>query len=125
MPKNEGGFGWVQGWTDDVYFSTQPTDDREHNWYEPEIHEGIEFNLGAFEEVDGGVAPTAEELYEMMGPRQKKWAKKGADWKIRVTFDEYNFKSRIGSDEEDVLMDRETHIRDFAGKVSLARKWDL
>lgn len=125
MPKNDGGFGWVSGKNEEVFFSTQSINNREHNWTDTEIHEDIEFNMDGFDEFDEGIPPTAEQLYEKMGPRQKKWAKKGADWKVLVRVDEYNFKTRIGSDEEDILMDRESHIGEIKSKVALVRKWEF
>lgn len=121
------GYGIVKREKEDIYFSTQPSDNPSETWRQKDEFEGIEFDLSGFYQAnigdEIGYIPSAEELYGLMGPRQKKWAQNGADWYISTWVNVQNFRSSIGSPEENTLMDHDHLTAEFAGKPVLAKKW--
>lgn len=114
--KMEGHYGYVRSETHEERFGTRtaPKDESER-WEFSDVCDGIEFDLSAFENVTGFV-PTASELYELMGKRQLKWAREGAVFQIKVRYAVDNHVSRVGSDEEDPLMDHTYRVENLVGK---------
>lgn len=109
-------FGFVRNETRDAIISTRtlPDDPKEH-WPGSVSYDGIEFDLEEFEDVTGFV-PTGEELYDLLGKKQREWARKGDAFVFKIRYAVDNHKSRIGSDREDPLMDHTYRVEKIVGK---------
>lgn len=134
---NEGKFGPVERETKGFTFETHPVEDsdyflEDYEAAEPVEIDGVFVTLGEFQEVmenieepeDRGYIPDEEELYALLDEDQRKLAREhGCTWSIEVELATYNFKSRIGSDEEDELMDHETRIASIGDRVTFVEKF--
>lgn len=124
MPATKPQYGYVRSESVVENFAAQSTSNRLYNWTSTVEHDGIEFDISAFDNVTGFV-PTGEELYDLLGPVQLKRARQGAVFAVKVRYAIDNHTSPIDSDEEDPLMHHEYRVEKLIGKPKFVKKLEL